>query len=130
MKTSSAKSKGRALQKHVCKVLTETFGWEEGDAESRSMGSAGVDIILSPRARKDFPVSIECKNTRARPSTKAQKQASYNKYKNTISGVVWKPHGKPFTDSVITFNLAEFSVFCKGIIQERNNTCKEAPDAK
>ena len=128
MLTSSAKGKGRALQQHVCRTLTEIFEWDEGDAESRSMGSQGVDVILSPRARRDFPFSIECKNTKIKPTTKAHKQAAYNKYKNTLPGVVWKPHGKPFSDSVITFNLAEFAAFYKGIITH-NNECKEALNA-
>ena len=131
MKSQSCKAKGRNLQKHVCATLTEIFSWDEGDAESRSMGSAGIDVMLSPRARRDFPFSIECKNTKVRPTTKAQKQAAYNKYKGTLPGVVWKPHGKPFSDSVITFNLAEFATFYKGIIGEAyNNKCKEVPDAQ
>lgn len=62
MKSSSAKAKGRRLQQHVRDRLTEFFGWAEGDCESRSMGAGGTDLLLSPRARQEFPFAVECKN--------------------------------------------------------------------
>lgn len=67
MKTASAKNKGRNLQKWVKAKLLERagqigYGLESDDIHSRSMGSAGEDLILSPLARATFPYSFECKN--------------------------------------------------------------------
>jgi hypothetical protein len=113
MKTSSAKSKGRLLQKHVAKLLSEVFGWEDGDAESRPMGSAGIDIMMSPKARRDFPFSIECKNTKTFPSLGALRQSQDNNKPGTLSAVVWKPPRKNETESIIYFDLGEFVEFWK-----------------
>ncbi len=38
------------------------YGLQDGDIESRGMGQNGVDIILSPAARKIFNLCIEAKN--------------------------------------------------------------------
>jgi hypothetical protein len=63
MKTSSAKAKGRNLQKWVRDKILERFPeLEKDDVQSTSMGSQGEDIKLSPTARKLFPFSVECKN--------------------------------------------------------------------
>ncbi|MFA5744082.1 MAG: hypothetical protein WC936_04650 [Candidatus Nanoarchaeia archaeon] len=59
--TSSGKSKGRELQKYVASSICESFMLPESEAVSRPMGSPGSDIIMSERARKVFPFSIECK---------------------------------------------------------------------
>ena len=62
MKTSSAKAKGRNLQKKVRELLIEHLGVDPEDIESRSMGAGGEDLIMARAARKKFPYSIECKN--------------------------------------------------------------------
>ena len=64
MKTQSAKSKGRRLQKQVRGLILETFKEElqEDDVRSTSMGASGEDVLLSPKARELFPFSVECKN--------------------------------------------------------------------
>ena len=61
MKTQSAKSKGRRLQKQVRELILETFKEElqEDDVRSTSMGASGEDVLLSPKARA---FSVECKN--------------------------------------------------------------------
>ena len=59
--TASGKSKGRQLQKYVASSICEEFMLPESDAVSRPMGSPGSDIMMSDRARKVFPFSIECK---------------------------------------------------------------------
>jgi len=69
IKTSSAKAKGRELQKWVCKKISEmiNFPYDQQDDQclihSREMGQAGVDVILRGKALKRFPFTIECKNT-------------------------------------------------------------------
>jgi len=63
MKTQSAKSKGRRLQKEVRDLILETFNeLEPDDVRSTSMGASGEDLLLSPAARKLFPFAVECKN--------------------------------------------------------------------
>lgn len=63
MKTSSAKSKGRNLQKWVRDTLLSLDkNLTVDDVRSTAMGQSGVDIQLSSAAKKEFPFSIECKN--------------------------------------------------------------------
>jgi hypothetical protein len=38
------------------------YGLVDADIESRGMGQSGVDVVLSPAAKKVFPLGIECKN--------------------------------------------------------------------
>lgn len=121
MKTASAKAKGRKLQQYVSKKITEIFSLEEGDVESRPMGSGGVDIMASPKARSAFPFSIECKNTKTFPSLGALRQAACNEYQGTLGGVVWKPPGKSPGESIIYFNFAEFAEFWQKLHKEEND---------
>ena len=62
MKTSSAKAKGRLLQKWFAQLLIEEIDLDPDDLESRPMGSGGEDIIMRKQSRNVFPYSIECKN--------------------------------------------------------------------
>lgn len=120
MKPQSAKAKGRKLQQHACRYLAQLFGWEDGDAESRSMGSGGVDVMLSPKARSAFPFSLECKNTKKFPSTKALFQAYDNEKPGTIACVMWKPPGKPASESIVYFNFEDFAKFWKEKMKDVN----------
>lgn len=121
IKTSSAKSKGRKLQKQVMHLLIKLFQFKEiDDISSRSMGSPGVDIILSPHARKWIPFSIECKKTKKMPSVSEMNQARNNCYPDTIPAVVWQPHGSGESQTMITFNLKEFmTVWSRWATEER-----------
>lgn len=108
IKISSAKAKGRNHQKFIRDRIIAVFQLEEGDAESRGMGGQGVDIMLSPKARRAFPVSVEAKKTKAVPSRAELKQSQDNAYPNTIGAVVWAPHGSGSDKSVIMFDFEEF----------------------
>jgi hypothetical protein len=110
MKTSSAKNKGRRLQKWASKLIEDVFMLDEGDVESRPMGSGGSDVMMSARARKVFPFSVECKNTKKFPSLSALRQSQENKW-GGLASVVWKPPGKNEEDSIIYFNTREFVEF-------------------
>lgn len=60
--TSSAKAKGRNLQKTVRDaVLAQYPDLTEDDVRSCPMGSNGEDIQLSTAAKAAFPFSVECK---------------------------------------------------------------------
>jgi len=108
IKTSSAKQKGRKFQQEAAKLITEKFQLEEGDVVSRPMGSGGVDLMMSPAARRAFPVSVECKKTAADPGHKALEQARYNAVKGTIGAVVWQTTGEGGPKGEIRFDLVEF----------------------
>jgi hypothetical protein len=84
----SRKAKGRKLQNHVRNKLTEIFGLEEGDVESRPMGSSGTDLMLSAKARKRIGISFECKNTVGTPSRAQLEQSQANKVPNTVLDIL------------------------------------------
>lgn len=108
----SNKAKGRNHQKYVIEKIHDRmgrpFGLERGDLVFRSMGAAGVDIILSPKAKRALPLSWECKAMRQRPALAAIEQARANAYENTFPIVCWKPHGAVRTESVVMMNLLDF----------------------
>ena len=95
MKTSSAKNKGRTLQKWVVEKLIETFNIHPEDIKSCSMGAGGEDVIMARAAREFFPFSIECKNVE-----KLNVWEAYEQAKNNCNGyepivVMKKNHKKP-----------------------------------
>jgi hypothetical protein len=58
----SRKSKGAKFQKEIKELLMETFTeLEEGDIVPAVMGESGMDIKLSPAARRVFPFAVEAK---------------------------------------------------------------------
>jgi hypothetical protein len=119
IKTSSAKAKGRLHQQWICKRILKAFPWlEEGDIESRSMGAGGVDILLSPAAKRAFPVSIEAKKTRKTPSRSEIEQARANAYGTTLPAVVWAPHGSGSDKSLIMMDFGDFVDWVKDLLHE------------
>jgi hypothetical protein len=120
MKTASAKAKGRLLQQHIVKTILDAFeNLEPDDVVSRPMGSPGVDVMLSPKAQRVFPVSIESKNTKVKPGSSALAQAEYNTYARTVGGVAWKPHGKPMKDTLVMLKLDALIDLIKIVRYER-----------
>jgi len=63
MRPRSAKAKGKRFQNQITKLFHKAFGGllEEGDIKSTTMGEHGVDIQLSPAAKKLIPYAVECK---------------------------------------------------------------------
>ncbi len=109
IRTQSAKAKGRALQQAIRDLILARFPWlGEGDVTSTSMGASGVDVQMSPLARKALPVSIEAKKTKKTPSLAELRQARANTYGGTIGAVVWSPHGTGPDKAVIMFDFTEF----------------------
>ena len=74
----SGKAKGRNLQKWVRDRLIDLLGVHPEDVESRSMGAAGEDIIMSRACREKFPFSVECKNVEKINVWDCYKQAATN----------------------------------------------------
>jgi len=60
-------------------LLIEKLDIDPEDIESRSMGAAGEDLIMSKAARDKFPYSIECKNQERLNIWQAWEQANNNK---------------------------------------------------
>ena len=88
MKTSSAKDKGRRLQKWVGEQISKLTGLPFGHdcpIESRGMGQNGVDVRLDREALKLFPYSVECKNCETWSVPAWIKQAK----ENLIPGTNW-----------------------------------------
>lgn len=83
MKPASAKAKGRSLQQWFRdKLLHYAPSLEKDDVASRSMGASGEDIMLSPAARRLYPISVECKS-----------RASWAFYKDYDQAVINAPKG-------------------------------------
>jgi len=114
MKPQSAKAKGRNFEKALVEILYEEFPeLEEGDIEWRSMGAAGIDLMLSPKARKVFPVSIEAKSTKIKPGPAAMEQAKANIYDNTVAVVAWKPPRKNIKEGVAMLDFRDLARLIK-----------------
>lgn len=76
MRASSAKAKGRRACKEVKDLLLEyARELESDDIQITGAGATGEDLMLSPLARKVYPISIECKNQEALNIWSALKQA-------------------------------------------------------
>jgi hypothetical protein len=95
MKPSSAKAKGRNLQKWVREKLIEELDIHPEDIESRSMGAGGEDLIMARAARKKFNFSVECKNVEKLNVWEAYEQAQANSGDYEPIVVMKKNHKKP-----------------------------------
>ena len=93
MKTRSAKAKGRKLQQEVRNLLVETLKdeLEDGDINVAIMGESGIDIKLSPLAKRKIPFDMECKNQETIQIWQSIKQAEENsKEESRIPMVVFR----------------------------------------
>jgi len=104
MKTQSAKAKGRRFQQKIAKILTDTFGLEPGDIESRSMGAQGEDLMLSPAARRKIPFSFECKKHKSFSIYSIYEQAVSNANGKIPCAVIEKDRSKP----LVVLSFADF----------------------
>jgi hypothetical protein len=123
--TSSAKARGRKLQMYIRDFIREKTNMGDGDVESRSMGAGGVDILLSPAARKYTPFSIECKNTKSRPNRTDIEQSRSNKYPNTLPVVIWKPSQSRYKECQVICYWEELYEFVYKLIEEIDASKKE-----
>lgn len=58
----SRKAKSRNLQNKVAADIQNLLQMDGTDVKPRTMGEGGIDILLSSRAREQFPFGVECKN--------------------------------------------------------------------
>lgn len=106
-KISSRKAKGRKLQQFVRDILRNVFRnhLEEDDIESRQMGGAGTDIVMSPLARRNIPFDFEIKNQEKFNLNEAMKQSIANTPEGRIPVVVFS---KNQDDVYISLKFIDF----------------------
>jgi len=97
MNPRSAKNKGKRLQNWVRdKILHYSPSLEQDDVKSTTMGERGEDVQLSPAARKQWPISVECKSRASYAFYKDYDQAVINCPKNCEPVLVAKAnHRQP-----------------------------------
>jgi len=106
MRPSSAKAKGRKLQQSIRdQILKHYPELEPDDVKVAIMGESGVDLHLSPHARKRFPFSIEAKCQEALNIWSALKQAQDNCKEHTYPALIFK---RNHTEEYITLKLEDF----------------------
>jgi hypothetical protein len=84
IKVSSAKAKGRNLQKWAVEKIAKLLEYklpenkDDSHIRSREMGQSGVDVVLSKKAKQKFPFAVECKNQEKINLPEFMKQAKAN----------------------------------------------------
>lgn len=113
------KAKGTKLEDYIVEQIGAHFPELEKDTDYRRVASSrsGVDIILSAKAQKLFPVSVECKNTADFESNHID-QSKRNAYPNTLPIVAWHETGTKFANTQVICEFDDFIKFIKGIIKE------------
>lgn len=88
----SRKAKGRRFQQEIRDRLLSEYKHilEDDDIKSTQMGGSGVDIQLSPAARKIIPYSIECKNQEKMNIWSSLEQCEDNCVENTTPVLFFK----------------------------------------
>ena len=62
-KPRSHKNKGKGFENEIRAAILEKLALSPNDVTSRAMGDPGVDLLLSEKARKLFPLACELKRT-------------------------------------------------------------------
>lgn len=109
IKVSSAKAKGRRLQKWVEHKIGELLDLPYGKdelIESRPMGQSGTDIILHGDAAVEFPFAVECKSGQNIGWQAAVRQARANQGKYPTWLVFLKT--KEFQKPIVMMDAEEF----------------------
>lgn len=82
----------------------------EHDVRSTSMGSSGVDVLLSTAALERFPYSVECKNHAKMAVYSLYAQATANVIEGTKPLLVIKQNR---SDPLVVLSLKDFMDVCK-----------------
>jgi len=106
-KIASRKAKARKLQDFIRDIFRDIFrhDLEEDDIKSAIMGESGIDIKLTPAARKLIPFDVEAKAQEKLNLNEALKQAEGNASDGRIPTVIFTKN----TDKVwIALEFVEF----------------------
>ena len=117
IKTSSAKAKGRNLQKWTCQKISELLGIPWGKDEliaSREMGQSGTDVRLVEEAQERFPFSVECKYQETWSVPSWIKQAKENQKEGTDWLLIMRKNHK---EPVVVMDGERFFEILKGALQ-------------
>jgi hypothetical protein len=117
IKTSSAKAKGRNLQKWTCQKISELLGIPWGKDEliaSREMGQSGTDVRLVEEAQERFPFSVECKYQETWSVPSWIKQAKKNQKEGTDWLLIMRKNHK---EPVVVMDGERFFEILKGALQ-------------
>jgi hypothetical protein len=112
----SNRAKGKKLEDYVVSRILHHFPElvKGDDVERVPSGRSGIDVKYnSQKARKQVPVSFECKNTTEYPGKKAIEQAQKNKYDNTLPVVAWHPAMEKYSDTLIICSLEDLLEWVK-----------------
>lgn len=102
------RQKGKKYERDLRDMFREYTGLGEGDIDSAVGSETGVDIKLSPAARKVLPLSVEAK-ARKTPDFKSWiKQAEANAYPDTIPAVFWRMPRMSVKDSLVILKTTDF----------------------
>jgi len=82
--TASGKAKSRLHQQAIGTDIQDEFGLPAEDVVSVPMGSPGLDILLSNRAREVFPYGVECKRVEKLSIPKWCRQCTTNAEKEGL----------------------------------------------
>lgn len=118
---SSAKAKGRDLQKWVCEKISEITGFPWGKdqpIESRGMGQTGVDVRMESQVRKLFPFSVECKRQESWSVPNWIRQAKDNTIPNTDWLLIMRSNRQ---SAVVVMDAERFFQTYKQLIDNTNN---------
>lgn len=142
MKPRSSKAKGRLLQQWVRHQILMAFPeLEEGDVKSTTMGEAGTDIQLSPKALQVFPFAVECKKY-SKFSVYDHFEQAQNHIKQMLKGLKTdkRPHISPLViiegdykkplaiiDAELFMALQSVAIFC---LQEMMEVSDSDPEAQ
>jgi len=101
----SRKAKGRRLQQLVRdRVIADFPELTADDVRSTSMGASGADVLLSAKAKTQFPFAVECKAQEGyKKLYDAFDQAEENADEYTVPLLVIKSNNKEPL-AVITFD--------------------------
>lgn len=123
MRTSSLKAKGRRLQNDIVIKLRAMFQpyLQDDDIKPAIMGQSGIDVLLSPRARKLIPWSIECKYQERWSVADYWKQTTENTLKDTKPLLLMR---KNRHETLAVLRLEDFLelIRVKDKMKEDNNT--------
>ena len=116
IKVSSRKAKGRQLQDWTCNKIAEVINLpcgksDDHEVKPRPMGQTGPDIILSERARKLFPFTVECKNQKRWAILDFIEQVKANLYENTDWLLVLKRSGRTKKEQTKEIVVLDAEVF-------------------
>lgn len=96
----SAKAKGRAFEEKIVTDIKETFDLKKSDVRRVPASVNGIDVqLISEKAKKMFPYSVECKSQKKIAIPAWWKQATDNVEEDTTPLLVFRV---PNTSTILT----------------------------